>query len=412
MKNSMKMVLAFLSAFIISGIIFLLFCYYCIHSGYFSGISHSDMMDALNRGSALMEQTTEKDVVLRQLESEFRDMDFAFWTNGTWMADEDIPALTDDVQIMNAINEQHDICSDYKVAAAIIPDDEGETFLVCMVNRKHYEAFSYVFNMPRAKGMLGKLAVIGIAIVMFFVEIVLYMIQHEYREKEHYEKGRKELISNLSHDLRTPLASVLGYAEMLKNGVYDDETEEKQYIDIIYRKAVYMEKLLMELLEYSRLELGTIRLQKEKMNLAEFVRELLIEYYPVFEKNDYELEVEISDTPVIGTWDREKLGRVFRNLIDNALKYGMDGKKLKITVEKHDKQAVVEIRDFGKGIPTKDISHVTQRFYRADHARNSKKGGMGLGLYIVQEIVKLHDGSVQIESKEMQGTIINLRLPL
>lgn len=168
----------------------------------------------------------------------------------------------------------------------------------------------------------------------------------------------------------------------------------------------------MELLEYSRLELGTIRLQKEKMNLAEFVRELLIEYYPVFEKNDYELEVEISDTPVIGTWDREKLGRVFRNLIDNALKYGMDGKKLKITVEKHDKQAVVEIRDFGKGIPTKDISHVTQRFYRADHARNSKKGGMGLGLYIVQEIVKLHDGSVQIESKEMQGTIINLRLPL
>lgn len=191
---------------------------------------------------------------------------------------------------------------------------------------------------------------------------------------------------------------------MLKNGIYDDDEEQHQYIDIIYRKAVYMEKLLSELLEYSRLELGTIRLQKQKMDITELVREILIEYYPEMEKNQYELVLEIPDEPIIGIWDKEKVGRAIRNLIDNALKYGMDGKKIRIAIARKEKQVSVEIQDFGKGIPQREIPHVTEQFYRADHARNSKQGGMGLGLFIVQEIVKLHNGNFYIESQEQQGT--------
>ena len=148
------------------------------------------------------------------------------------------------------------------------------------------------------------------------------------------------------------------------------------------------------------------------MDITELVREILIEYYPEMEKNHYELVLEIPDEPIIGTWDKEKIGRVLRNLMDNALKYGMDGKRLRISVEKKEKQVHVEIQDFGKGIPQKEIPHVTEQFYRADHARNSKQGGMGLGLFIVQEIIKLHNGSFYIESKEQQGTKIRVGLPL
>ena len=150
-----------------------------------------------------------------------------------------------------------------------------------------------------------------------------------------------------------------------------------------------------------------------KKNFVDIIdKSLIYEYLPELEKNQYELVLEIPEESITGNWDKEKLGRVFRNLMDNALKYGMDGKKLRIAVEKREQQVSIEIQDFGKGIPEKEISHVTKQFYRADHARNSKQGGMGLGLFIVQEIIKLHGGNFSIESKEQQGMKAGMRIPI
>lgn len=412
MKMRDKLLLAFVGALTVSMTVFLLFCYYCLHSGYFSGISREDMKQALTQGQQLLAETEMQEEVLQKLEADYKEMDFALLENGNWKTEASVPVLTSEVDLFSAINGQHQICAEYEVEATAIQQDRQVAYLICFVDRMKMEAMTYEFNMPRASGMLGKLAIVGVVITLFFIGVVIYAIQREYEKKEREEKSRKELISNLSHDLRTPLSSVLGYSEMLKNGIYDDEAEQQQFYDIIYRKAIYMEKLLTELLEYSRLELGTIRLQKQNMDMTEFVREILIEYYPELEKNQYELVLEMPDEPIIGKWDKEKIGRVLRNLIDNALKYGMDGKKLRIAVEKREKQVYVEIQDYGKGIPQKEISHVTERFYRADHARNSQKGGMGLGLFIVQEIVKLHNGSFYMESKEQQGTRIGVRLPV
>ncbi len=412
MKMRDKLLLAFVGALTVSMTVFLLFCYYCLHSGYFSGISREDMKQALTQGQQLLAETEMQEEVLQKLEADYKEMDFALLENGNWKTEASVPVLTSEVDLFSAINGQHQICAEYEVEATAIQQDRQVAYLICFVDRMKMEAMTYEFNMPRASGMLGKLAIVGVVITLFFIGVVIYGIQREYEKKEREEKSRKELISNLSHDLRTPLSSVLGYSEMLKNGIYDDEAEQQQFYDIIYRKAIYMEKLLTELLEYSRLELGTIRLQKQNMDMTEFVREILIEYYPELEKNQYELVLEMPDEPIIGNWDKEKIGRVLRNLIDNALKYGMDGKKLRIAVEKREKQVYVEIQDYGKGIPQKEISHVTERFYRADHARNSQKGGMGLGLFIVQEIVKLHNGSFYMESKEQQGTRIGVRLPV
>lgn len=412
MKMRYKLLAAFTGALSISMVLFLFFCYYSLHNGFFSGISREDMKQALVQGEQLFSETEDEVTVLQELEAYYEDMDFALLDAGSWQTIAEVPVLANEADLFSAINGQNEGCREYVTAVTTVMQERHTAYLVCFVNRMKFEAMSYEFNMPRASGLLGKLAIVGVLITLVITSVVVYAIQREYEEKERYEKRRKELISNLSHDLRTPLSSVLGYSEMLKNGIYDDDAEQRQYIDIIYRKAVYMEKLLSELLEYSRLELGTIRLQKQKMDITELVREILIEYYPEMEKNHYELVLEIPDEPIIGTWDKEKIGRILRNLIDNALKYGMDGKRLRIAVEKKEKQVQVEIQDFGKGIPQKEIPHVTEQFYRADHARNSKQGGMGLGLFIVQEIIKLHNGNFYIESKEQQGTKIGVGLPM
>lgn len=413
MKMRYKMLIAFTGALTLSVTLFMFFCYYSLHSGYFSGISREDMQKALEQGEQLLAETDYHIAdVLPCLENTYEDMDFAVLTDGKWDTQADIPVLKNEAELLSAINDQHEICGEYIIAATAVIHNNRVEYLVCFVNRMNFEAMSYDFNMPRASGILGKHAVVGVLITLILIGATIYALQLEYEAKERNEKRRKELISNLSHDLRTPLSSVLGYSEMLKNGIYDDETEQRRYIDIIYRKAAYMEKLLTELLEYSRLEMGTMRLQKQKMDITELVREILIEYYPEIEKNHYELDLEIPDYAIIGTWDREKIGRVIRNLIDNALKYGMDGNKLRIAIQKKEKQVYLEIQDYGKGIPQKEIPHVTEQFYRADHARNSKKGGMGLGLFIVQEIIRLHNGYFHIESKEQQGTRMCIRLPI
>lgn len=412
-KMRYKMLIAFVGAITMSVTVFLFFSYYCLHSGYFSGISHEEMRQALTYGEELLSETDfNTESVLKSLESIYEDMDFAVLAEGKWDTLVDIPPIKNEAELMSAINGKHEICKKYEILSTAVMHNSRAEYLVCFVDRMKYEAMTYGFNMPRASGLLGKLAVVGVIITLVFVGAAIYAIQREYEEKEREEKLRKELISNISHDLRTPLSSVLGYSEMLKNGIYDDEAEQRRYIDIINRKAAYMEKLLTELLEYSRLEMGTMRLQKQKMDITELVREILIEYYPEFEKNQYDLEVDIPDEPISGMWDKEKISRVLRNLVDNALKYGMDGKKLRIAVQKQEKQVCVEIQDFGKGIPEKEIPHITEKFYRADHARNSKKGGMGLGLFIVQEIVRLHNGNFCIESKEQQGTKMYIRLPM
>lgn len=412
MKIRTKLTMAFLGSLSISVLIFILLCYYGLHIGYFSGVSRTDMKQALIRGQILCTETDNYETTLQILEAEYIDMDFAVLQDGKWITDTKVPVLSNDVQIIQAMNGQHEICQEYEVVATAFQREVTSDYLICFVEKNKMEAMSYDFNMPRASGILGKFAVLGGLITVVIMGFAIHGLQREYEEKERYEKARKELISNISHDLRTPLSSVLGYSEMLKNGIYDDEEEQKQYVDIIYRKSVYMEKLLTELLEYSRLELGTIRIQKQRMDLTELVREILIEYYPILEKNQYELVLEIPEEPLFGNWDKEKLGRVFRNLIDNALKYGMDAKRLRIAVQKNEKQAYIEIQDFGVGISQKDITRVTERFYRADHARNSQKGGMGLGLFIVQEIIKLHGGTFQIDSKVNEGCKMMIQLPI
>lgn len=461
MKIKTRMTILFLTSIVLSAFIFLLSTYYMLHSGFFSGISTEDMHKAtVEVAEQIYSDNEEMDdaVILRQLEwvnQTYEKMQFAVWAKDNWICGRNLPEIKNERELLDAV--QKDL-SEYKVVAE--PVAETGYYVICYVNKTDYEAMTYSFNMPRGSGILGKISLMGAAITLVITGAFLYFftqkemkrfekmqeflstfalehtearvddsgkdelsvmgacvnamaekIEMQYKENQKYNQSRQELVANLSHDLRTPLSSIVGYSEMLRDEIYESKEEEKQYIDIIHRKAEYMEYLLTELLEYSQLLLGRLVLDRTYMDLAELIREILIEYYPVIEKNGYELEIELPENGAYGNWDKNRMGRVLRNLIDNALKYGMDGKKLRISLKQTTQGVVLEIQDYGIGMPQKETEHIFEIFYRADAARNSKSGGMGLGLYISKEIIRMHKGEISVISAYHEGTTVRIELP-
>lgn len=460
MKIRTRLSVLFLVSMVLSAFIFLLSTYYLLHSGYFSGASEDDMhklaQEAVLQIFDINEETDEAEIedCLEKMNQSNDKMQLAVLYGEKWLGRQDLSELCDERRLLEAVQKGF---GDYIIVAE--PVQGTENYVICYVNKADYEVLTYSFNMPRASGILEKISLLGTAITLMITGAFFYFftrkemrrleeiqkfltdfalehtearlddsgkdelsvmasninlmaekIESQYKEKLEYDRNRQELITNLSHDLRTPLSSVMGYSEMLMDEVYDSKEEEKQYIDIIHRKAEYMEYLLTELLEYSRLQMGKLVLNRTYMNLAELVREILIEYYPIFEKNDYELELELPEKGVYGNWDKQRISRVLRNLIDNALKYGMAGKRLGILLEQKGQEIVLEIQDYGDGMSQEEAEQIFEIFYRADAARNSKRGGMGLGMYISREIIHLHGGEISVISERGKGTIIRILL--
>ncbi|MCX8129515.1 MAG: HAMP domain-containing histidine kinase [Clostridia bacterium] len=236
-------------------------------------------------------------------------------------------------------------------------------------------------------------------------------LKKQFDQDKAFQEERRKLVSNISHDLRTPLTSIIGYSESLENGVYENEEERNKYIGIIRRRALYMEKLLGELLEFSRMESGNFELDRSKNDLAELCRELLIEYMPILQDKDIELNADIPDYPVPAEFDRDRISRVLRNLMDNAVKYGCEGRYISLSVRDTEKTVQVEIEDRGNGIEREHVERIFDRFYRADKSRNTRDGGMGLGLAIADEIVRRHEGRIEVKSEIGQGTKFTVFLP-
>ncbi|MHC1748592.1 MAG: ATP-binding protein [Cellulosilyticaceae bacterium] len=239
-----------------------------------------------------------------------------------------------------------------------------------------------------------------------------YKINEQVEVQKEQENKRRELVSNISHDLRTPLSSIVGYTESLRNGIYDDEAEQNQYLEIIYKKALYTEKLLGELLDFSRLECGALTLYKEKVDLAELTRAVLIEYLPSMEERQIELGVDIEEGIALVEIDKAQISRVIRNLLDNAIKYGSQGKIIRVSIKRYSNRVELWVMDKGQGIPKDALEHIFERFYRVDKSRNTKEGGMGLGLAIVDEIIKKHKGTISVASETGDGTTITVVIPI
>ncbi len=228
-------------------------------------------------------------------------------------------------------------------------------------------------------------------------------------EKFEHEQKNKELISNISHDLKTPITAIKGYVEGIMDGVADTPEKMNKYIKTIYDKANDMDRLINELTTYSGIDNNRIPYTFRRINVAEYFGDCVEEVGLDLESKNIQLNYDDlveSSTQIIA--DPEQLKRVINNIIGNSVKY-MDKEKGIIDIRILDEvdSIRVEIEDNGMGIAAKDLPNVFERFYRTDASRNSSKGGSGIGLSIVKKIIEDHGGYIWATSKEKEGTCMH-----
>lgn len=228
-------------------------------------------------------------------------------------------------------------------------------------------------------------------------------------EERHLEHTKTELITNVSHDLRTPLTSIVGYLRIIEEDKYKDEVELRHYTGIAFEKALNLEQLINELFEYTRMQDRQFVLNKTSINIAEVLGQIIIQNELSFAEHDMICRENISEVKSAILGDGERLARVFENLINNAIHYGKAGKYVDVTAKETDKHIIVTVTNYGNPIPQVDLAHVFERFYRAEKSRATHTGGTGLGLAIAKSIVIHHDGTIEVESNfEKTSFIVKL----
>lgn len=236
-------------------------------------------------------------------------------------------------------------------------------------------------------------------------EDIKLLIQKE-REAE---VTKNELITNVAHDLRTPLTSILGYLDLLEQNKNISEETKIRYIQVANQKTKRLQVLIDELFGFTKLTNGRIAMQAEEMDLVKLVEQVMDEFYPLFEENDLEIDYQKNVSSLIITADGNLLARLLDNLISNAVKYGKEGKMIRIYLEYEEPIITISVMNYGYVIPEDEINLVFEKFYRLEQSRSSKTGGTGLGLAIAKKIVDLHGGKISVTS-DLNGTVFEVKL--
>ncbi|MFB6467473.1 sensor histidine kinase [Cytobacillus sp. Hz8] len=227
-----------------------------------------------------------------------------------------------------------------------------------------------------------------------------------------YEENRKLLLSNISHDLKTPITAIKGYVEGIQDGIANTPAKTNQYMSTIYKKANDMDAMIEELFLFSKLDLKRIPFEFVEMNILSYMNECVEDLSFVYKQKGMRIEFfNENEEPIFVYVDREKLMRVFTNIIMNSVKYmnKPDG-IVSLSVHERDEWVEVVIADNGPGILKEAIPYVFDQFYRADQSRNSDKGGSGLGLAIAKQIIEEHGGEIWIPEDIKNGAEIHFTL--
>lgn len=225
-----------------------------------------------------------------------------------------------------------------------------------------------------------------------------------------YEENRKLLLSNISHDLKTPITAIKGYVEGIQDGIANSPEKMDRYIQTIYKKAKDMDAMIDELFLFSKLDLKRVPFNFTSTNIISYIEECVDEL--TFEYKEMEIKFNRpSESPLYVQADAEKLMRVFTNIIVNSVKY-KEAEHGQVTLSLEPNQHMVEIiiKDNGPGIPLEDHPYIFDQFYRADKSRNNHKGGSGIGLAIAKQIIEEHGGHIWINSETNTGTEIHFTL--
>ncbi len=230
------------------------------------------------------------------------------------------------------------------------------------------------------------------------------LVLHDISEIRRLERVRAEFVANVSHELKTPVTAVKGFAETLLEGALYNPTACEEFVNIIAEEAERLNRLVNDLLSLSRIESRELKLQLEPLELGTELKQIVDTIRPRFQKKELGLGVMAPGHPVVAMADRDRLEQVLLNLLENSLMYTPSGGRVEANIQESEGTAVVSIRDTGIGIPPDDLPRIFERFYRVDRARSRKLGGTGLGLAIVKHIVEAHGGRVWVESELGQGS--------
>lgn len=233
-------------------------------------------------------------------------------------------------------------------------------------------------------------------------ECKLNTVKHELKQQKEAtalaEQRKDELVMYLAHDIRTPLTSVIGYLSLLEEENGMTASERKKNVHIALNKAYRLENMINEFFEITRYNSKQIKLSKQTIDLYYMLVQLRDELLPTFAAQNNSIELDFDENTIIYA-DPEKLARVFSNILKNAVTYSYPNSKIIVTVENTDQQIVVLFQNRGETIPAEKLSSLFNKFYRLDEARISDTGGTGLGLAIAKEIVLLHGGTIEADSK-------------
>jgi signal transduction histidine kinase len=235
-------------------------------------------------------------------------------------------------------------------------------------------------------------------------------IEKNIEELKGIDNLRKELISNVSHDLRTPVASIQGYAEtLLMKGENISTDERKKYLDTIYKSCERLQKLVNDLFELSKLESHQIKLNKEPFSIAELVNDVASKYRLISQRNGISINTTVNSSIPLVEADISLIDRVLQNLIDNAVRFCKEGDYINIVIEPESDQMIkLSIADSGAGIEKASLPHIFERYYKGDAYKQSS----GLGLAIVKRIIDLHQTNIQVQSIKGKGTTFTFNLPV
>ena len=223
------------------------------------------------------------------------------------------------------------------------------------------------------------------------------------------ERTKNELITNVAHDLRTPLTSIIGYLELLAGNQQVPADMQHKYIEIAYGKSRRLQKLIEDLFGFTKLNCGKIAMHVGQIDIVKLLGQLVEEAYPNFVEKGLSYDLQSNVPAKIINADGNLLARLFDNLIGNAIKYGADGKRVLVKIHAEGETVTVSVTNYGYVIPADELPLIFNKFYRVEQSRSSSTGGTGLGLAIAKEIVDMHGGTICVAS-DLNGTVFTVKL--
>lgn len=224
-------------------------------------------------------------------------------------------------------------------------------------------------------------------------------LQQKNLQERQNEQAKMELITGISHDLRTPLTSIIGYMELLRSHSFRDEQEYMRFVQNSYNKALHLKKMLDDLFEHTRLVGNEAHLHLEPIDITQLLNQLLFEFEPIAQENDITIVTKSIDLPKVIMMDNEKIARAIDNLLMNALKYSVKPGIVHVVTHLIGDQVCIEVENKGIPLTLEQEKRLFERFYKADDSRNHNgiQAGAGLGLSIARNIVELHEGTLRFE---------------